>query len=240
MNGGHHIVKSYDAQLDSLRNTLARMGARAEAQLRAALDALANRDDEAAARIVAEDRQVDLFEDEINALTLRLLALRSPVADDLRTVVTAIKVAAELERIADLAANVAKRTLVLNQSAAVPAVRAVARMGWLVVGRIKEVLDAYLDHDSERALAVWRSDQEVDDLHSSLFREILTYMMEDPRTIGSCAHLMFVAKNVERCGDHATNIAELTYYLVTGEPLRGERPKHDTSPSAVVEAPPGK
>jgi phosphate transport system protein len=227
--GDSHIVRNYDAELDRLRQMIGRMGGQAEAQLRSALEAMTERDSDAAALVVAGDHEIDDYDAQVNDLTVRLLALRAPVADDLRTVLTALKVSAELERIADLAANVAKRTLVMNQAAAVPASRAAIRMGWVVVDRIKRVLDAYLAYDAEAALDVWKGDHEVDDLYSSLFREILTYMMEDPRTITASTHLMFVAKNLERCGDHATNIAEMTCYLVSGRPLRQDRPKHDTS-----------
>jgi phosphate transport system protein len=223
--GDSHIVKTYDAELDRLRQIIARMGGKAEAQMRAALEAMTERDNDAAAQVVVADHEIDEYDAQVNDLTMRLLALRAPVADDLRTVITALKVSAELERIGDLSANVAKRSLVLSQTPAVPAARAALRMGWMVLDRIKRVLDAYLAHDAGAALEVWKSDQEVDDLYSSLFREILTYMMEDPRTITASTHLMFVAKNLERCGDHATNIAEMTYYLVSGRPLREDRPK---------------
>lgn len=226
----NHIVKSYEEELTALRDLVRRMGLQAETQLRAALQALAERDDQAAHRVVAEDRAVDTHEEQTNDLTLRLLALRAPVADDLRRVVTALKVSSELERIADLAANIAKRTLVLNQSPPAQPVRTTSRMGALVAGRVRQVLDAYIDLDAEAALGVWSTDEEVDDLHSSLFREILTYMMEDPRTITPCTHLMFVAKNLERCGDHATNIAEMVHFLVRGTPLREVRPKRTEMP----------
>ncbi|WP_142849143.1 phosphate signaling complex protein PhoU [Telmatospirillum sp. J64-1] len=225
-----HIVASYDAQLNKLHETIARMGGLAEAQLSAAMQAMLNRDSDLAGRVMGGDSKVDEFEALINDQTVRLLALRAPVADDLRTVLTALKVASTLERVADYAANAAKRTLVLNQSPPIPPVRAVVRMGSQVLSMLKEVLDAYLERDVERALDVWKRDQEVDDLYSSLFRELLTYMMEDPRNITPGSHLMFIAKNIERVGDHATNIAELTYYMAKGVSLRGERPKGDTTP----------
>ncbi|MGE5545942.1 MAG: phosphate signaling complex protein PhoU [Solirubrobacterales bacterium] len=229
--GGDHIVKSYDVALGKLTATIARIGGQAEAQLRGALDALGSRDGEAAEGVVAADTQVDALDQQVSEQAIRVLALRAPVADDLRTVLTALKISAELERIADLAANIAKRSLVINQSPMVQPVRATIRMGLMVLERIKKVLDAYLARDPEVAMEVWSSDQEVDDLYSSLFREILTYMMEDPRTITPCSHLLFIAKNIERCGDHATNIAEMTYFLAKGEMLRDDRPKHDTSSS---------
>ncbi|MEW5729176.1 MAG: phosphate signaling complex protein PhoU [Pseudomonadota bacterium] len=228
--GEHHIVKSYDEELRKLDDALARMGGLAEAQLSAAIEALTNRDIDLAQRVMNDDGKVDACEDFINEQTVRVLALRAPVADDLRSVICALKVAGDLERVADHAANCAKRSLVISQMQPVAPMRSLARMGKLVSELLKEVLDAYLGRDAERALAVRNRDQEVDDLYSSLFREILTYMMEDPRTITVCSHLMFVAKNIERVGDHATNIAEMTYFLVTGRSLKEQRPKRDTTP----------
>lgn len=225
----HHIMKSFDSELQQLHADLARLAGLAESQLADALKALVERDDELATQVVAGDDQADRLDQHINDSILRVLALRAPVADDLRAVVTALRVSAELERIADLAANVAKRSLVLSHSADLPPVRAVVRMGQVVLTLLKRALDAYLTPDAEAAVAVWGQDQEVDDLYSSLFREILTYMMEDPRTITPCTQLMFAAKNLERIGDHATNIAEMTHYLVKGKPLREPRPKHDVS-----------
>ncbi len=228
--GEQHIVKSYDEELRKLDDALARMGGLAESQLAAAIEALTNRDSALAQKVMNDDGKVDACEEFINEQTIRVLALRSPVADDLRTVICSLKVAGGLERVADHAANCAKRSLVVNQMQPVAPMRSLVRMGRLVTELLNEVLDAYLNRDAERALAVRDRDQEVDDLYSSLFREILTYMMEDPRTITVCSHLMFIAKNIERVGDHATNIAEMTYYLVTGKSLKDKRPKRDTSP----------
>lgn len=233
--GDTHIVKSYDDELKRLTDALARMGGLAETQIQGAMEALVNRDNELATRVMNADVKVDEFEAFVNEQTVRLLALRAPVADDLRTVIAGLKVAADLERVADHAANAAKRALVVNQLPPVAPMRSLVRMGKLVQELLKEVLDAYLAYDAERALAVRARDQEVDDLYSSLFREILTYMMEDPRTITVCSHLMFIAKNIERMGDHATNIAEMTYFLVTGRSLKDQRPKRDTSPFAGPE-----
>ncbi len=233
--GEQHIVKSYDEELQKLQNALARMGGLAEAQLKSAIDTLDRRDNDLALRVMSNDTAVDDQEDFVNDHTMRLLALRSPVADDLRIVMSSLKVAAALERVADHAANTAKRALVLNQLPAVAPMRSLVRMGRLVQELLGEVLSAFLSHDAERALSVRSRDQEVDDLYSSLFREILTYMMEDPRTITACSHLMFIAKNVERVGDHATTIAEMTYFRVTGRSLRDQRPKRDTSASEGAE-----
>ncbi|HTH15120.1 MAG TPA: phosphate signaling complex protein PhoU [Magnetospirillum sp.] len=227
--GDHHIVKSFDEELKRLQDSLARMGGLAESQLKSAIEALERRDSDLATQVMNDDIKVDDCEAFINEQTVRLLVLRAPVADDLRTVIAALKAAGDLERIADHAANAAKRALVLNQLPTAAPMRTLVRMGRLVQGLLGEVLAAYLTHDAETALAVRARDQEVDDLYSSLFREILTYMMEDPRTITACTHLMFIAKNIERIGDHATNIAEMTYFLVTGRKLNDQRPKRDTS-----------
>jgi phosphate transport system protein len=227
--GEHHIVKSFDDELKKMQDALSRMAGLAERQVGDALSALERRDDDIASHTMHGDGQIDECEHFINEQTIRLLALRSPVADDLRQVITALKAAGELERIGDLAANVAKRSLALNQQPPVSPMRSLLRMGRLVQELLSDVLYAFLNHDAERALAVRNRDQDVDHLYSSLFREILTYMMEDPRTITACSHLMFIAKNLERIGDHATNISEMTYFLVTGETLQDQRPKRDTS-----------
>ncbi|KAF0223726.1 MAG: phosphate transport system [Rhodospirillaceae bacterium] len=227
--GDQHIVKSYDDELKLLHDALARMAGLTEVQLAAAIEALDKRDSDIATKVMNEDPKVDECEHFINEQTVRLLALRAPVADDLRMVISTLKAAGDIERIADHAANAAKRSLVLNQMPPVAPMRSLVRMGRLVAELLNEVLDAFLAHDAERALAVRSRDQEVDDLYSSLFREILTYMMEDPRTITACSHLMFIAKNIERVGDHATNIAEMTYFISTGRALGGQRPKRDTS-----------
>jgi phosphate transport system protein len=234
--GDHHIVKSFDEELKRLHDALARMGGLTEQQLKGAIEALEHRDSDLATRIMTDDAKVDECEVFINEQTIRLLALRAPVADDLRAVIATLKAAGELERIADHAANCAKRSLVLNQMPPVAPMRALVRMAKLVQSLLSEVLAAYVTCDAERALAVRARDQEVDDLYSSLFREILTYMMEDPRTITAGTHLMFIAKNVERIGDHATNIAEMTYFLVTGRSLNDPRPKRDTSALEGAEA----
>ncbi|EME69229.1 phosphate uptake regulator [Paramagnetospirillum caucaseum] len=227
--GEPHIVKSYDSELARLDDSLARMGGLAEAQMAAALEALEARDSGLAARVMEGDAQVDAVEAFVNEQAVRVLALRSPVADDLRTVVAALKIAGEIERIADLAANAAKRSLVLNRLPPVEPMRSLLRLGRLALGLVKEVMDAHLGHDALRALAARDRDQEIDDVYASLFREILTYMMEDPRNITPCSHLMFIAKNFERIGDHATNIAELAHFRILGRAAPQDRPKRDDS-----------
>ena len=231
-----HTVRSYDEELRRLGNTLTQMGGLAESQLAAAMQAVARRDGQLASEIVGSDVRVDQLEAEVDQQVMRLLALRAPVGPDLREIVSSLKIASDLERIADYAANVAKRSIALNQTPPVRPAFAIPRMGAFAQGMIKDVLDAYVDRDAERAVAVWRRDEELDEMHTSLFRELLTYMMEDPRSIGPAIHLLFMAKNVERIGDHATNIAETIYYLVRGERLSEVRPKGDRSATLIQDA----
>jgi phosphate transport system protein len=224
-----HIIKGYGEELERLRKTVAEMGGLAESQLADAIDAVARRDSRLAARVIESDEQVDRLERELDNLAIRLLALRQPMARDLREIVAALKIAADLERIADYAANVAKRAIALTQSPPVAPVHALPRMAKFSLLLVKDVIDAYVGRDTEKAIRVWNSDEELDAMYSSLFRELLTYMMEDPRNIGPCTHLLFMAKNIERIGDHATNIAENVCYVVRGTPLTEARPKGDQS-----------
>jgi phosphate transport system protein len=229
-----HIVKSFDQELEKLRRNIVQMGGMAESQLEAALQSVIRRDATQAGKVVQADERLDVYEQEIDAGAVRLLALRQPMAGDLREVISSLKVAADLERIGDYAANVAKRAIALSQSPSVRPVSAIQRLGRLVQSNVKDVLDAYTERDVSKALDAWNRDEEVDDLYTSLFRETLTYMMEDPRNISPCTHLLFIAKNLERIGDHATNIAETIYYLVEGEPIRISRRKGDISSYEVV------
>ncbi len=224
-----HIVKSYEDELNALTADCARMGGLTEAQVGDAIDAVVKRDQALAEAVVGRDARLDLLEADIERKAIRLIALRQPMANDLRKTVAAMKIASNLERCGDLAKNIAKRTLVLNEAEPItPLTRSIERMGRLVLGRLKDVLDAYTGSDLDRALAVWSRDDEVDEHYNSLFRELLTYMMGDPRTITACAHLLFVAKNLERIGDHATNIAEIIHYEITGEEMiSADRPKTD-------------
>jgi len=230
-----HTVHAYDEELRRLDSLIARMGGLAEAQLAAAVEALVKGDAELAGSTIRADERIDELELEIDAAVVRILALRQPVANDLRSVVAALKIASDLERIGDYAANVAKRSMAVSQTRNIETVRSVPRMARLVQAGIKRVLDAYLQRDPGMALDVWESDREIDEMYTSLFRETLTYMMEDPRNITPATHLLFIAKNIERIGDHATNIAEVVHYMVTGRRLEGGRPKGDTSSYAVVE-----
>ncbi|MTJ84402.1 MAG: phosphate signaling complex protein PhoU [Telmatospirillum sp.] len=220
-----HIVKSFDDELNRLRETLLSMGELAVAQFRGAMTALIERDVALAREGSAGDINVDGMEHAINEQGIRMLALRAPFADELRTVVAALKVSQDLERIADYAANIAKRSLLLSQGMQLPSVRAVQRLGTLVERQLAEVAASYRERDADRALAVWHSDLPVDEAYSGLFRELLTYMLEDPHAIGPASHLLFIAKNIERIGDHATNISEMVYFVITGGYIEGTRPK---------------
>jgi phosphate transport system protein len=224
-----HIVKSFDEDLKRLNNVIAEMGGLAEAQLTRAVESLVRRNTELATQVVQDDKRIDTLETEVGQMTVRMLALRQPMAQDLREVVAAIKIASDIERIGDYAKNIAKRAIVLATHAPLKPVTSIPRMSQLALHIIKDVLDAYIEKDAEGARAAWRRDEEVDEMYNSVFREMLTYMMEDPRNIGPCTHLLFIAKNIERIGDHATNVAEIVYYLVHGRSLDEERPKGDTT-----------
>lgn len=229
-----HIVKSFDDQLNRLGNVIAEMGGLAEAQLADAMEALIRRDTDRAIRVAAADKRIDGLESEVDQLAVSLLALRQPMARDLRDVIGALKVSSMIERVGDYAKNVAKRTSALAEVPPVPPAFTVARLGRLTQEMFKEALDSYIACDPESADRVWARDEEADALYTSIFRELLTYMMEDPRNITSCTHLLFVAKNLERVGDHATNIAEMTHFLVHGKAPAGERAKDDESSFTVV------
>ena len=230
-----HIVKSFDDDLRRLDSIIAEMGGIAEAQLADAIDALVKRDVEAAEKVIVRDQLIDDLEHELDDFATTILALRQPMAEDLRVVIAALKNAAILERIGDYAKNIAKRTIALSQTPPIGPTKTIVRMARLVQSMIKNVLDAYMNRDADKAIDVRNSDEEVDALHTSLFRELLTYMMEDPRVIGSGTHLLFVAKNIERIGDHATNIAKNVHVLVHGEPPPTSRRKGDASSYTVIE-----
>lgn len=232
-----HIVKSFDEELEAINGNVLRMGGMAEAQLANAIDALSRRDSERAAQVIASDARIDEIEQSINEAAVGILARRQPMANDLRVIVAALKIASDVERIGDYAKNIAKRVQALTQIPPVPPAHSIPRMASLTQVIIKEILDAYVAQDAEKARRAWLRDAEVDEMYTSLFRELLTYMMEDPRSITPCTHLLFIAKNIERIGDHATNIAELIYYQVTGDRMEGGRPKGDETSFQVVEQP---
>jgi len=224
-----HTVRAYDAELDTITSELARMGGLAEAEVADAIRAIANRDLALAAAVISRDARLDALETDIEQKAIRLIALRQPVADDLRRIVAAMKISSNLERCGDLAKNIAKRALVITEGDPItPLTASIERMGELVTTRLKEVLDALASREVDRAVAVWMNDHEVDEHYEAIFRELLTYMMGDPRMIASCAHLLFVAKNLERIGDHATNIAEILHYEITGAAMLEQRPKTDS------------
>ncbi len=230
-----HIVKSFDEELQNLREVIVRMGGLAEAQLASAINALVKRDSDLAWKVVDSDVAIDELEQEVDDSAMRVLALRQPMADDLREVISALRMASDLERIGDLAKNIAKRATILSQVPAVQPTHAVPRMARLVQAIIKDTLDAYVDGDAEKAVSVWRRDEEVDEMYTSLFRELLTYMMEDPRNITPATHMLFIAKNIERMGDHVTSIADQVIYLVTGSMPDEVRPKGDRTSFATPE-----
>ena len=222
-----HTVRSFSQDLEELTGDIARMGGLAEDMLSDAIQAIATRDLALAETVVARDPQIDALQVEVEKKILRLLALRQPLARDLRQTISALKIASELERIGDLAKSIAKRVKLVDKIEPTAALKGVARMGKLVNAQLKRVLDAYSAQETDAANKVWTRDEEVDEHYQSLFREVVSYMIEDPRTISACAHLLFVAKNLERIGDHCTNIAEEVHFLVTGEQLPTERPKVD-------------
>jgi phosphate transport system protein len=212
-----HIVKSYDEHITLLTRKILEMGGLVERQIARAIQALVERDVEQANRVIEDDDQIDLMEEEIDQFAIRLLATRQPMASDLRLIAMAMKISNDLERIGDYATNIAKRCERLAKEPPVKPLYTIPRMAQISQAMVKDVLDAYVERDADKAIAVWRRDDEVDDLFTSLFRELLTYMMEDARNISPCIDLIFVAKNLERIGDHATNIAEKIHYIIHGQ-----------------------
>ena len=233
-----HTVKAFDADLQGLQRMVAEMGGRAEKLIADAVEALAKQDTALAQQIISADVAIDSLQREIEDKAILTIARRQPMAVDLREIVAALRVANDLERIGDLAKNIGKRVVALGHELRFPTVvRGVEHMTALVLAALKQVLDAYARRDIDEALAVWRGDEAIDAVNNSLFRELLTYMMEDPRNITFCTHLLFCAKNIERMGDHATNIAETVHYMVEGRPLTDERPKSDTTSMTTVPFP---
>jgi phosphate transport system protein len=232
-----HTMKAFDADLEELSRMVAEMGGLAEKEIADAIVALARRDVDLAQRVIAIDPTVDALQRSIEEKVILTIARRQPMAVDLRDIVGSLRVSNDLERIGDLAKNIAKRVLVLEGDIAfAQVIRGVEQMTKLVLGQLKQVLDAYASRDVAKALEVWRRDEEIDAVNNSLFRELLTYMMEDPRNITFCTHLLFCTKNIERMGDHATNIAETVHYMVEGRPLADERPKGDDTASFTAVA----
>jgi phosphate transport system protein len=232
-----HTAKAFDVDLQELLRKVAEMGGLAEKLIADSVEALVRRDIDLARRVVAADAAIDTLQHEIEEKAVLTIARRQPMAVDLRDVVAALRVSNDLERIGDLAKNNAKRVTALSGDFyPQKLIRGVEHMSSLVLGQLKRVLDAYAGRDLPAALAVWKGDEEIDAMCTSLFRELLTYMMEDPRNITFCIHLMFCAKNIERIGDHATNVAETVHYIVEGRTITDQRPKGDTTAFAGVQA----
>jgi phosphate transport system protein len=230
-----HTVKAFDSELQLLDKKMAQMGGLAERLLAQGFDALARRDPQLAETAVSSDRAIDALERELQETAIALIAKRQPVAADLRHIMTVLKIAGDLERIGDLAKNIAKRALAVSgENHPKSLMTGLKHMTDLALGQLKNVLDSYVERNADKALAVWRNDEKIDAMYNSLFRELLTYMMEDPRNIGLCTHLLFGAKNIERIGDHTTNIAENVYYLVNGRAITDDRPKSDETATIMV------
>lgn len=229
-----HTVKSYDEELALLDKRIAQMGGLTEHNLGRAFDALIRRDPALAHEVIKADKEIDALQLQIEEQAVLMIARRQPMADDLRHIMAALKIAGDLERIGDLGKNIAKRSLAIaNEQAPRQLMFGLQHMLERALSQLKDVLDAYGDRNTEQALRVWREDEQIDEMYNSVFRELLTYMMEDPRNIGFCTHLLFGAKNLERIGDHTTNIAEIVNYLVTGEELTADRPKRDTTSTTL-------
>ncbi|MFN6954334.1 MAG: phosphate signaling complex protein PhoU [Acetobacteraceae bacterium] len=220
-----HVIKSYDEDLRQLRDMIARMGGLAERQVADSTYALTRRDPELAAVVVERDAEIDRLQREVEAFAIRLIALRQPVASDLRVIVGALKIANDIERIGDYAKNDAKRAVVLARLPPIGSMNGFVRLARLVQENLKEAMDALVSGDAARARRVWAADVPVDEITNGIFREMVTYMMEDPRSITAGTHMLFIAKNLERIGDHTTNIAETIYYAVHGDVLPEARPK---------------
>jgi phosphate transport system protein len=232
-----HIVSSYDNDLQGLRRRISEMGGIAEKMLVESIAALVRHDKILAQSVISSDSRLDVLQREVEESAILTIARRQPLAVDLRETISAIRVSGDVERIGDLAKNIAKRALAIGGDfQPQKIVVGLQHMSDLVLGQLKDVLDAYSQQDTAKAIDVWKRDGAIDALYTSLFRELLTYMMEDPRNISFCTHLLFCAKNIERIGDHTTNIAETVHYLVTGETLAIDRPKADRSIDATIQA----
>lgn len=231
MSDAQHIVRSYEQELQRLRSLVSEMGGLVENQVALAAQVVTTRDAEIAAKAIEQDPMVDKLERDAEQLVVRMLALRQPLAIDLRQIVAVLKIAGALERIGDYAKNMAKRSIVLGRFEPPTSLPGIANMARLVQENLKLAMDAFSEGNATKAVQVWQSDEAVDDLYDTIFRELITYMMKDQRTITLCTHFLFVAKNLERIGDHSTNIAEAIHYAVTGENLPDARPKGSSSAS---------
>lgn len=225
MSDGRHIVSAFDDDLITIQAKISEMGGVVEELLRDALVALQKRDIELAHQVVERDKVLDDMELGLEELATQVIALRQPMAQDLRVLISAIKNASTLERIGDLAKNIARRAIYLSESQPVKISNSIKQMGEATLRQLSNILDAHGQKDAELAVAIWNGDAELDEMYNTIFREVVTYMMEDSRMIGLGSQLLFVAKNLERIGDHTTHISEMIFYVVTGEPLGDERPK---------------
>ena len=229
-----HTVRAFEEELKTLDSKIAQMGGLAEQCLARAINSLERRDPALAEATIRQDEMIDRLEKELEEAAVSIIARRQPMALDLRQIITVIRVASDLERVGDLSKNIAKRAMAIaGEQRPKTLIIGLKHIGNTALEQLKDVLDAYAQRDAEKAVKVWMNDEPIDTLYNSLFRELLTYMMEDPRNIGLCAHLLFGAKNIERIGDHATNIAEMVYFMVKGVPIADQRPKSDTTNFAM-------
>lgn len=236
MNNERHILSAFDRDLEAVQAMVVKMGGMVEAAIHDAASALEMRDEELAEAVRQRDKTIDALELQINDEAARLIALRAPRATDLRMVLSIIKISSSLERVGDYAKNIAKRSHVLADLPAIPGSgMALRRMSSAVEALMKDALDSYIQRDIALAEDVRKRDLEVDQMYNALFREFLTHMMEDPRNITACMHLHFIAKNIERMGDHATGIAEQVIYLATGDLPEDTRPKGESVPRLTTE-----
>ncbi len=232
-----HMIKAYEGELQQLKSMVVTMGRVTAEQIVAALGAAQRSDPDLASRVVEREPEADRLAHQIGALVVRLLALRQPVAVDLRAILSALRIANELERICDHAENMAKRLIAL-ETRKIELMRSLVNLGQFAATMVKDAMDAYAAADGRKAQEVWDRDRELDEMYTALFRELITYMMEDPRRISAATHMLFMARDIERIGDRATNIAEMVLYLVRGTPIEEERPKADATKSIVLTATP--
>jgi len=232
-----HTIRVFDADLSTLTQQVAEMGGLAQKQIDDAMNALLRHDPVLAHRVIAADQSIDDYQRQIEEKAIATIALRQPMAIDLRSIVAMLRIAGDLERIGDLAKNIGKRALAMgNDYGQRTLMRGLRHISTLVMTQLSDVLDSFVDRSPFKALKVWQGDREIDALYVSLFRELLTYTMEDPGSISMCVHLLFCAKNIERIGDHATNIAEAVHYMVEGYQIAGPRPKGDALSYAIEPA----
>ncbi|MCP4923105.1 MAG: phosphate signaling complex protein PhoU [bacterium] len=217
-----HIVRAYDHDLNKLNNKIIEMGECSLNNLKRSIQCMIDRDIQTAQKLIQEDPLIDQMERDVEAFAVRILALRQPVAQDLRRVVACLKVSADIERLGDYAANIARRVIAMKDIQKLPATNSLAAMLEKIDDMFTKALEAFSKADAKAAVIIWHQDEGVDEMYIDLLRNLLTYMMEDPRNIGPCTQLLFIAKHLERAGDHVTNICEMTYYMVHGEPFQPE------------------